>query len=294
MKPKKNQLFTVILIIFMILFSIHFSYALSCMPTINFISEIKELNDSQYGVHIILESDIYTFNQEEMYDYNSSIINMDSYTDLIKNFRVNDNKLDKYEIKKLSYLEKKNYFYPENSKYVSMNFSKYNILLEDGDLYVTGTPFHICDYGFSAIFSNKGDLKYMFVNTDYDGFMLNNFTVEILESKPLNFLCVSNVCKTGVDLEFNLQIQTLFHNQTINLSQIGGILTLIDASNYNENFEDNYFDWGFGKYANYYVDFTKSNNITIYNNQTIINEEDEVTKENSFVYNVLSFFRNLF
>lgn len=208
--------------------------ALSCAPTSEKIGIISDISLKNSELNIKLKN-IKSFDSSNI--FKNHIFSVDEYKNIVQKY-INGEKL--LELPNLMDL---------NLEYIPKNLN-----VSQGDIYIKGPPFHICNYGFEGIYSSTGQLKYAIINDSFQNYNYKGKDIKIKPGKQYN--CKKNLCKVHVNYsidneKFSLNIDQSYHPKTKHFDSI----TLLDSSNYNEG-KNKIFDWGMGKFHNSVITFS--------------------------------------
>ena len=131
--------------------------------------------------------------------------------------------------------------------------------IKNGDIIINGPPFHVCSYGFTGLFTREGVLKSAIVNDSYQDYSYRNSKLEVEAGRELE--CDNNDrCKMEVNFKLDGTLFKLSPGQSYKPtgSSINSIF-LLDSSDLKKRSDGiKVFDWGFGTYVTYVLDFSDS------------------------------------
>ena len=221
--------------------------ALSCAETFPIVGIVDNITPRESYSEIGLDK-FYTFNTS---DWNTNdTYSIDRYENIVEEYVGNNYQLS----------EKPSSEYNERVNKVSIPTKALDqAQIKIGDIIINGPPFHVCSYRFTGVFAKDGKLRVAVVDDSYQDYSYRNSKLEVEAGKELE--CDNNDrCKIEVNYRLDGKSFRLSPGQSHKPtgSTIKSI-SLLDSSDLKRRSDGTtVFDWGFGTYVTYILDFSDS------------------------------------
>jgi len=219
--------------------------ALLCVPTFPVVGIVNNIFVKESYTEISLDK-FYTFNNSD-WEVNNTI-SIDRYENIVKEYVRNNFQLS----------EKPSSEYNERVGKISVPTSAFNqTQIKNGDIIINGLPFHVCSYGFTGLFTRDGKLKGAIVNDSYQDYSYRDGKLEVEAGRELE--CDKNDrCK--MEVNFKLDGKSFKLSPPQSYKPTGSLIksiSLLDSSDLKKRSDGTtVFDWGFGTYVTYTLDFS--------------------------------------
>lgn len=220
--------------------------ALSCAPTFPVVGIVNNISVKESYTEIALDR-FYTFDSSD-WRVNDAI-SIDRYENIVKEYVRNNFQLS----------EKPPSEYDRWVGKISVPTSAFNqTRIKNGDVIINGQPFHVCSYRFTGLFTRDGKLKSAIVNDNYQDYSYHNSRLEVEAGRELE--CENGRCK--MEVNFNLDGKSFKLLPSQSYKPVGSSIksiSLLDSSDLKKRSDgEGMFDWGFGTYVIYVLDFSDS------------------------------------
>lgn len=221
--------------------------ALLCAKTFPVVGLVGSISVKESYTEIVLDK-FYTFNNSD-WGVNDTV-SIDRYENIVKEYVRNNFQLT----------EKPSSEYNEWVGKISVPTSASNqTQIKNGDIIINGSPFHACSYRFTGLFTRDGKLRNAIVNDSYQDYSYRNSKLVVEAGKELE--CDKNDrCKMEVNFNLDGKAFKLTPGQSYKptANPIKSIF-LLDSSDLKKRSDGTtVFDWGFGTYVTYVLDFSDS------------------------------------
>lgn len=219
--------------------------ALSCIPSVPLVGTVTAIADGESGSQVMLNN-YYTFSTDNIKRDNLYVI--DVYEKIIADYIAGDTSF-LHQVTDTSHFP--------NSPQLSFPpklIEKANISV--GDIIIFGPPHHVCNYGFTGIFSPSGRAKSAIIKDGFEDYSYHQNTLTVSPGTELS--CTNGRCVVAVNFAINNALSTLSPDETkTNTNNPIQSLALIESSVREKSADGSVMqDWGMSTYAEYILTFS--------------------------------------